>query len=151
MNKFTHLMKDNKSAQSRTGLNKPSPKKTRAGMPQYHSLNSPKKAPKSPKGRSPSQKVQFADPGDSNNIINLRSTPTKEDPDEIEDPPEQIMETIEGVTGDIVMSSSEEDRIVSYPAFDDEVELKKGESGMNSSDSSEGTGQIVDEKDKTVA
>lgn len=58
------------------------------------------------------------------------------------------METIEGVTGDVVMNTSEEeDRVLSYPSsFDDGEELKRGESGMNSSDSSEDTGQILDVK-----
>lgn len=53
------------------------------------------------------------------------------------------METIEGVMGDVLMSSSEEDRLLSY---DDEEELKKGESGMNSSESSEGAGQLLEQK-----
>lgn len=78
MNKFSHLMKDTKSSINRTANLKPSPKKNerpKVSMPQFASNQSPKKAPKSPKGKSPSQKVQFADK-DNQNIINLRSTPT---------------------------------------------------------------------------
>lgn len=45
------------------------------------------------------------------------------------------METIEGVSGEVpktsVLSEDEEDRLLTY---DDEEELKKGESGMSSSE-----------------
>lgn len=70
MNKFSHLMKETKSSAQRTAYTRPSPKK--AGLAQFASNHSPRKAPKSPKK---SNLVQF---GESNGIINLRSTPSKD-------------------------------------------------------------------------
>jgi hypothetical protein len=145
MNKFSHLMKETKSSAHRSAITTASPgKKARGGMPQFASAQSPKKPSKEPQvAKSPSSKVQFVGGStDSREIINLRSTPTKDD----ELLPEQIMETIEGVAGEVVMGSTE-DRVLGYPAsFDGEEELKKGESGMASSDSSEGVGQHADDK-----
>ena len=80
--------------------------------------------------KSPEGKVTYAG-GEDSNIINLRSTPKKDEPEL----PTTIMETIEGVSGEVpktsVLSDGEEDRLLTY---DDEEELKKGESGMSSSE-----------------
>ena len=126
VNKLSHLMKDTKSSAKRALITKGSPQKVE--MPQFNSNKSPQRGYKLMK--SPEGKVTYAG-GEDSNIINLRSTPKKDDPQL----PTTIMETIEGVSGEVpktsVLSDGEEDRLLTY---DDEEELKKGESGMSSSE-----------------
>ena len=105
-------MKDTKNSAVRNSYNK-SPKKIE--MPNFNSNKAPKRIQKSPPHGSPMGKVQYAN--NESSIINLRSTPKKE---EVELPEAIMQETIEGVAGEVpknqetIASSDDNGQLLTY-------------------------------------